>query len=203
MRALVLACSIVLAATLARAQVNGPVTISPHDDTASPPGAASPEPHAAPTPAPSEKEAAPTTAPAPPAPSVAAPPASPAPPSAGQPPAATPAPAPKRQRQAAPERPPGGPDMYGGPPEGPMPQYAPERPHGLRARFEAANVTHDGRLTPEQAMMGGMRGVARHFAEIDRDNRGYVTIQEIRAWRRARRHRNMMPAAPGGPEGAQ
>ena len=74
------------------------------------------------------------------------------------------------------------------------------RPHGLRARFQAANVTHDGRLTPEQAMMG-MPGVARHFAEIDRDNRGFVTMQQIRAWRRARRRQNMMPE-PGtqGPQ---
>jgi len=198
MRVLVLACSIALAATVARAQVNGPITISPHDDTAPSPGAASPEPHAV-TPAPSDNKVAPTPAPAPPAPSAAAPSASPPPPSAGlAPPAATPPPAPKRQREVMP---PGAPDLYGGPPEGPLPEFAPERPHGLRARFDAANVTHDGRLTPEQAMMGGMRGVARHFAEIDRDNRGYVTLQDIRAWRRARRRQHMTPPAaePGGP----
>jgi hypothetical protein len=201
MRALIpLACSIALAATLAQAQVNGPITISPHDDTpsAAPPTAAAPEPHATGSPPASAARSAPAPNPAPPASSAVTKPANPAPPSASLVPPAEPAPASKRARQAMPQHPS---DLYGGPPEGPAPELAPERPHGLRARFEAANVTHDGRLTPEQAMMGGMHGIAKHFAEIDRGSRGYVTLQEIRAWRRARHRQNMAPPAaePGGP----
>jgi hypothetical protein len=54
----------------------------------------------------------------------------------------------------------------------------------LRAKFEAANVTHDGKLTLQQAQDGGLRKVAKHFAEIDRDNKGFVTLQDIGAWQR-------------------
>ena len=203
MRALIpLVCSIALGATVARAQVNGPITISPHDDTQwNPPSAATPGPHAAAPTAPETGTAGPAN-PAPAAPTAAAQ-ATPTPPAASlAPPVTTPSQAPKRSRQAMPRQMP--PDLYGspgGPPEGGMPEFPQGgRPHGLRARFQAANVTHDGRLTPEQAMMG-MPGVARHFAEIDRDNRGFVTMQQIRAWRRARRRQNMMPE-PGtqGPQ---
>jgi|GEM_PF-1203750 len=60
----------------------------------------------------------------------------------------------------------------------------------LRERFEAANTTHDGRLTPEQAQ-AGMPFVARHFAEIDRDKKGYVTLDDVREWLRSRPHRTL------------
>lgn len=88
------------------------------------------------------------------------------------PPAATAAPAPAVQSGAA---------------------AAPEAPRhhrhhrGLKAMFERANVTHDGKLTPEQAQ-ASWPSVARHFAEIDKDNRGYITMQQIHDWRRAHRH---------------
>jgi hypothetical protein len=66
-----------------------------------------------------------------------------------------------------------------------------------REKFEAANTAHDGRLTLEQAQAGGMRGVARHFAEIDLDHKGYVTLQDIHAWKRAKHAaRTPPPAAP-------
>ena len=54
-------------------------------------------------------------------------------------------------------------------------------------RFEDANTTHDGHLTEPQAQAARMRGVATHFAEIDSHHRGYVTLDEIRAWRAERR----------------
>ncbi len=57
----------------------------------------------------------------------------------------------------------------------------------LQAMFERANATHDGHLTPEQAQ-ASWPSVARHFAEIDKDNRGYLTIEQIRTWRKAHRH---------------
>lgn len=48
-------------------------------------------------------------------------------------------------------------------------------------RFAAANSTHDGKLTLEQAKAGHLRAVARDFAMIDKSKRGYVTLDEIKA----------------------
>jgi len=70
------------------------------------------------------------------------------------------------------------------------------QPRG-RARFEAANTTHDGRLTPDQAQAAGWRPVVVHFQEIDRDHKGYVTWQDIRDWQKARRAARA--AGAGGP----
>lgn len=68
----------------------------------------------------------------------------------------------------------------------------PRRHKGLRVRFEEANTTHDGRLTPEQAQ-ASWPSIAKHFADIDKDKHGYVTIDEIRLYRREHRHHNGMP----------
>lgn len=54
----------------------------------------------------------------------------------------------------------------------------------LQERFDSANTTHDGHLTPEQAQ-AHWPGLARHFAEIDTNHRGYVTVDDIRAYRKA------------------
>lgn len=57
-------------------------------------------------------------------------------------------------------------------------------------RFDAANATHDGHLTLEQAK-AGYKIVARHFHDIDANHKGYVTENDIRAWhalQRAARH---------------
>jgi len=56
----------------------------------------------------------------------------------------------------------------------------------LDERFEEANTTHDGHLTLEQAR-AKMPAVARDFAAIDTDNKGYVTLDQIKAERRAKR----------------
>ncbi|MDH6146963.1 MULTISPECIES: hypothetical protein [Paraburkholderia] len=48
----------------------------------------------------------------------------------------------------------------------------------LEARFAAANATHDGKLTKEQAE-AGMPRVAAHFDEIDTTHQGYVTLEQI------------------------
>ena len=53
-------------------------------------------------------------------------------------------------------------------------------------RFDEANTTHDGHLTLEQAR-SKMPAVARDFAAIDTDHKGYVTVDEIRAHSRAAR----------------
>jgi len=63
---------------------------------------------------------------------------------------------------------------------------APKRMGG-RARFEAANVTHDGKLTREQAEQAHWIGLVRHFDDIDRDKKGYVTLQDLHEYAAARR----------------
>jgi len=85
------------------------------------------------------------------------------------------------------------PDMQQGYPSAPA-SAAPANGGGLAQRFAAANVTHDGRLTREQAEQG-MPFVARDFDAIDFDRKGYVTLPEIRAFAAQRR------AAGGGPPG--
>ena len=62
-------------------------------------------------------------------------------------------------------------------------------------RFTAANLAHDGHLTLEEAK-GGYRTVARHFGEIDVDGKGYVTENDIRAWRALRKAGQAHPSAP-------
>jgi hypothetical protein len=52
---------------------------------------------------------------------------------------------------------------------------------GLSQNFAAANLTHDGRLTREQAA-AGMPLVAQDFDAIDIDHKGYVTLPEVRAF---------------------
>ena len=74
--------------------------------------------------------------------------------------------------------PPAGP--YGAPQPGtPESEAMPPGGDGLAQRFANANVTHDGRLTLEQAQ-GAMPMVAQKFAEIDVEHKGYVTLPEIR-----------------------
>ena len=94
-----------------------------------------------------------------------------------------------------------GPDL-GPPPDAPPPsapggQMAPPGPRqSFRTRFEDANTTHDGRLTLEQAQAARLVPLVRHFAEIDAGNKGYITMQDVRAWRQSRRQ------GQGGPQGA-
>jgi hypothetical protein len=57
----------------------------------------------------------------------------------------------------------------------------------LAQRFEAANVTHDGCLTQQQAAMGGLKSVARNFVQIDTARRGCVTLDQIQVFNQQRR----------------
>ncbi|MEM5317671.1 EF-hand domain-containing protein [Paraburkholderia sp. JHI869] len=55
----------------------------------------------------------------------------------------------------------------------------------VQERFAAANTTHDGKLTREQAQ-AGMPRVAQHFDEIDTQKAGFVTLAQIEDFMRAR-----------------
>ena len=64
---------------------------------------------------------------------------------------------------------------------------APSHAHRtLAERFDEANTTHDGHLTAEQAR-AKMPAVSRDFAAIDTGNRGYVTVDDIKAYNREKR----------------
>lgn len=110
---------------------------------------------------------------------------------------------------------PGGPPPYGQPPGGAASGPGPGGmvppgavgPNGqLRGepRFEAANVTHDGRLTLAQAEAAHWMVIVRHFGQIDRDRKGYVTWQDIRQFQQEMHAARMQqqggpPAGAGGP----
>jgi CubicO group peptidase (beta-lactamase class C family) len=55
-----------------------------------------------------------------------------------------------------------------------------ERAARLEQRFKEANKKGDGKLTLAEAE-AGMPLVAKHFAEIDNNKKGYVTLDEIKA----------------------
>ena len=65
------------------------------------------------------------------------------------------------------------------------------RPHHhrmtMQQRFDAANTSHDGKLTLEQAKAGHVTRVAEHFDAIDTGKKGYVTMDDIHAFNRAQR----------------
>ena len=50
-------------------------------------------------------------------------------------------------------------------------------------KFDAANTTHDGHLTLAQAQEAGLKTIATNFAAIDTEHRGYVTFNDVIAWR--------------------
>ncbi len=92
------------------------------------------------------------------------------------------------------------PTVQNGPAGAPAAPFTPAPTPGNRAgverfvqRFQAANTTHDGRLTLAQAQAGHMPGIVKNFAAIDQQHLGYVTLQDIRAWRQAHQ--------PGGGQG--
>jgi hypothetical protein len=67
---------------------------------------------------------------------------------------------------------------------------APPKHHNGRVtwtqKFAQANSTHDGHLTAEQAK-AGYSSLFRHFAEIDTGNKGFVTVEDVKAWHKQRR----------------
>ena len=84
-------------------------------------------------------------------------------------------------------------------------QSVADMPHrhysGLQEHFEAANTSHDGKLTPAQAKDAGWSRVARHFDEIDTGHLGFVTEAQIHAYNIAHHHGRKQPGdKPSGAE---
>lgn len=50
----------------------------------------------------------------------------------------------------------------------------------IEEKFKAADKNNDGQLTLEEAK-AGMPRVAKGFSKIDTDNKGYVTVDQIKA----------------------
>ncbi len=74
--------------------------------------------------------------------------------------------------------------------------HAARRHATMQERFDEANVTHDGRLTPEQAR-AKMPAISRDFDVIDADHDGTVTIDEVKAHAAARRAARKAASKPG------
>jgi len=86
-----------------------------------------------------------------------------------------------------------------GPDQRPPPSGFSAQPQGRAGRFiqrfRAANTTGDGHLTLAQAEAAHMPMIARNFAAIDEQHKGYVTLQDIRAWRQQMRAQRGIGAA--------
>ena len=61
---------------------------------------------------------------------------------------------------------------------------------GVEAHFAAANTTHDGHLTRQQAELADWPRVAKHFDEIDTEHRGWITAAQIHAFNRSHHKRH-------------
>lgn len=57
----------------------------------------------------------------------------------------------------------------------------------LQERFDAANTTHDGKLTLDQAKASNMTRIVTNFDKMDATHKGYVTTDDIRTFNRAQR----------------
>ena len=55
----------------------------------------------------------------------------------------------------------------------------------VEAHFTAANVSHDGHLTKDQAQQGDWPRVVKHFDEIDSDHKGWVSAEQIHAFNKS------------------
>ncbi len=57
----------------------------------------------------------------------------------------------------------------------------------LAERFAQANTTHDGKLTLAQARAARMSGITTNFGLIDKQQHGYVTLDDIHQFTVGRR----------------
>ncbi len=79
----------------------------------------------------------------------------------------------------------------------------PKRPRmTVDQHFVAANSSHDGKLTKSQATKGKWRIVSRNFTAIDKGKKGYVTLEDIKAYNAAHKpmkHTTAKPASATTP----
>lgn len=79
--------------------------------------------------------------------------------------------------------------------QGDSAQILVRRSGGLAAHFDAANTAHDGHLTKDQAEAANWKQVTKHFAEIDTDHKGWVSVDQIHAYNKShRKHRKEQTA---------
>ncbi len=62
---------------------------------------------------------------------------------------------------------------------------------GVEAHFAAANTTHDGHLTRQQAELADWPRVTKHFDEIDTEHCGWITAAQIHAFNRSHHKRHV------------
>ena len=55
----------------------------------------------------------------------------------------------------------------------------------MQQHFDAANTSHDGKLTPAQAKADKWTRVVKNFDAMDTGHHGYVTVDDIHAYNRA------------------
>jgi len=83
------------------------------------------------------------------------------------------------------------------------PKPATTQAQRFQKRFDAANTSHDGHLTLEQAKAAKWTAVVRRFSKIDVDQKGYVTAPELRAdyltQRAAKAKQNASPTSQPAP----
>lgn len=58
---------------------------------------------------------------------------------------------------------------------------AEKRDKEIEEKFKAADKDHDGKLTLAEAK-AGMPRVAKGFDKIDKDKKGYITVDQIKAF---------------------
>ncbi len=63
----------------------------------------------------------------------------------------------------------------------------------LKARFDAADINHDARLTADEAKTAGLGFVTQHFADIDSEQRGSVSFDDIKKFVQSRRQGGLDP----------
>ena len=51
----------------------------------------------------------------------------------------------------------------------------------VKQRFEKANTSHDGKLPKAQATAAKWTAVSRDFVALDKDKKGYLTVDEVKA----------------------
>jgi len=76
--------------------------------------------------------------------------------------------------------------VVAGPVVAPPAAKTPLRPKRLsfEQRFDVANTSKDGKLSLAQAKAGKLRSVVRYFAAIDTGRKGFITKEDVAAFRK-------------------